>query len=161
MSSEAKAWIETHGSGSLRRAYEEDLQWNHMYVHERLAYEVATSACAVSLSHIDLKQAKAYPDDPVTTESCWYARVLRFRLKQYLSFDDVKVRSFMLKSGTESMSQLEVLGWPYPSGVCLHLEGLKMDWLNLDDTGLNYLILLPVSFWDEHERKYTEVVNPC
>lgn len=157
----ALEWITLNGSGSLRRAVEEDLLWSGMYVHERLAMEVATAACAVNPKNIRLTKKVARGDDPTTTEACWYARVLRHRFSQYLKFDTIRVCGFMLNQGDAGEDERKAQNWDYGSGVGLVIEGLELPWLADAEEGTPYMIILPISFWDERENKPTEVMNPC
>lgn len=81
LASDPEVWSRQNGSGSLRRAIEEGMAWRTMYLHERLAFEVGVGFEALPASRVLQGVAMAEPDCPVTTETCWYARVLRYRLK--------------------------------------------------------------------------------
>lgn len=72
-------WITKWGSGSLRRAVEENLAWRDMYLHERAAFEVGYGFDAVFKSRLTMGKALAEGDNPATTETCWWARALRWR----------------------------------------------------------------------------------
>lgn len=149
---EALHWIQENGSGTLRRAQEEGLIWFELYVHERLAFEVATMACAVPQDCIKFSDMLAQGDSPATTESCWFARVLRYRFKNAFT---ITVKSFALKN--DEMNQMKILQWPFASGVCLHFDGIELSWADFS----SFYIVVPIAFWDDMNNKYTEVLNPC
>lgn len=149
-------WIKHNGSGSLRRAQEENLDWFDMYVHERIAFEIATGACVVPSKDIVLNDAKAYPDTPAVTESCWYARVLRYRFSLTLHLQDIQVsvQSFF----ANSQDQIKIHNWPFNSGICIVLLNVPLTWI---PHAQNFTVILPISFWDDHENRYTDPLNPC
>jgi hypothetical protein len=72
-------WIQQFGSGTLRRAVEENMCWRELYLHERSAFEFGYGFEPISGSRITFGKALASADDPATTETCWWARVLRWR----------------------------------------------------------------------------------
>lgn len=72
-------WIQTWGSGSLRRAFEEGMAYHDFYLHERTAMTFGAGFDAYHASRVTIGVPKAFPDCRATTETCWYARALRFR----------------------------------------------------------------------------------
>ncbi len=72
-------WAMAWGSGSLRRAIEEGLRWHEMYLGERTALEFGYGFEAVPDSRLTIGTAIASSDDSATTETCWWARALRWR----------------------------------------------------------------------------------
>lgn len=72
-----EGWVEAYGSGSLRRAREENLRWKDMYLEERAAFEFGYGFQPVLKSRIAFGDALAESDSPATTETCWWARRLR------------------------------------------------------------------------------------
>mgnify|MGYP003556521921 FL=1 len=76
------AWIAEHGTGSLRRAREEGMRWHNMYLAERVALEYGYGFDAVNASRITYGEALAEGDDAATTETCYWARALRYRAKR-------------------------------------------------------------------------------
>lgn len=79
---EIQNWIKEYGSGSLRRAVEEDMLWQNMYFGERAALEFGYGFEAIFHSRITVGPALASSDDPITTETCWWVRALRYRAKR-------------------------------------------------------------------------------
>lgn len=73
-------WIRQWGSGTLRRAVEEDLAWRDLYLEERVAFEFGYGFSPAMRSRLALGRALAAGDDPSTTETCWWARALRWRV---------------------------------------------------------------------------------
>ncbi len=73
------AWIDTFGSGSLRRAVDEGMRWQNMYRSERAAFEFGYGFEVWQDSRVTTGSALAEGDSPTTTETCWWARVLRHR----------------------------------------------------------------------------------
>lgn len=84
-------WIATYGSGSLRRAVEEGLRWREMYLGERVALEFGYGFEPVQASRCQIGDALASSDDPGTTETCWWARALRYRARRDGRYDVVRV----------------------------------------------------------------------
>lgn len=125
-----EAWILENGSGSLRRAVEEGLKWYEMYLHERAAMEIATAAELVHSSRLTTGPLLASPDCPVTTETCWYARTLRYRLNQASIFASIKVVYYTLEREAKE------------EGAGLLVENLELDWLP------NRSCIIPVATWD-------------
>jgi ADP-ribose pyrophosphatase YjhB (NUDIX family) len=72
-------WVREYGSGSLRRAIEEGLRWHEMYLEERAAFEFGYGFEPIKASRVTLGEALASGDDHATTETCWWARALRWR----------------------------------------------------------------------------------
>lgn len=72
-------WALTHGSGTLRRAIEEQMAWRELYLEERTAFEFGYGFTPAMRSRLTVGRAMASSDDPGTTETCWWARVLRWR----------------------------------------------------------------------------------
>ena len=75
-------WVATWGSGTLRRCIEEGLAWRELYLHERVAFEFGYSFSPVPRSRIVLGRALAEGDSPAVTETCWWARSLRWRAER-------------------------------------------------------------------------------
>lgn len=75
-------WVQVYGSGSLRRALEEGMSWRDMYLHERVALEYGYGFEAVLASRLETGTPLASGDDAATTETCWWARALRFRAQR-------------------------------------------------------------------------------
>lgn len=89
------SWVDHYGSGSLRRAREEGMRWREMYLAERTALEFGYGFQPVPSSRVAFGDALACGDDPGTTETCWWARALRFRAErsgQVWGVDVVHVR---------------------------------------------------------------------
>ncbi len=76
---EAKTWILSWGSGTLRRAVEEDMAWRELYLEERTALEFGYGFHPAQQSRLTLGKALAEGDSPAVTETCWWARALRWR----------------------------------------------------------------------------------
>lgn len=110
---QAEEWVKLHGSGSLRRAVEEEMAWREMYYHERIAFELCSAAELILPSRIEVGVALASPDDPATTEACWYARVLRWRFGQ----------SPMHRGLTITVRHLRAAGEPSRAGIGLVFDG--------------------------------------
>lgn len=72
-------WVATWGSGTLRRCIEEGLAWREMYLHERVAFEFGYGFSPAARSRITTGRALAEGDSPAVTETCWWARALRWR----------------------------------------------------------------------------------
>lgn len=144
-----KEWIYEYGSGSLRRSYEETLAWYEMYLHERVAMEIATNAKLVHSSRLTTGTLMASPDCRVTTEVCWYARALRWRLGCMGISVKVEVQYYTL---TEDDDQEE--------GAGLLLSDIKSDKISLDWIPNNRLILIPVAIWDKKRNKWKSPENP-
>lgn len=79
---ESREWIMGMGSGTLRRAVEEDMAWREMYLAERAAMEIGYGFEPVPQSRITLGKALAEGDAPAVTETCWWARALRWRAER-------------------------------------------------------------------------------
>lgn len=75
-------WAAAYGSGTLRRALEEGMAWRELYLHERVAFEFGYGFSPAQRSRLNLGQAFAEGDSPGTTETCWWARALRWRAAQ-------------------------------------------------------------------------------
>jgi 8-oxo-dGTP pyrophosphatase MutT (NUDIX family) len=75
-------WATTYGSGTLRRAIEEGLAWRELYLQERAAFEFGYGFTPAARSRLTVGRALAASDDPATTETCWWARVLRWRAER-------------------------------------------------------------------------------
>lgn len=111
-------WCQVFGSGSLRRAIEEKLAWREMYLHERAAFEFGAGFTLCQASRLRLGTPLAEPDERSTTETCWYARVLRWRFASIHPGLIVVVRSIEMSVGDEPVE-----------GVGLVLEGCLPTWV--------------------------------
>ena len=80
--SEDVAWTLKHGSGTLRRAIEEGMAYRDLYLQERAALEFGYGFDPVHASRLTTGKALASGDDPGTTETCWWARALRWRAER-------------------------------------------------------------------------------
>lgn len=145
--SEISNWIMENGSGSLRRAKEEEMAFFEFYLHERIAFELATAAELLPSSRVLQGKAMAEPDERATTESCWYARVLRYRLKRVNLNVSVKVRYLNVTYSDESVKE----------GIGLVFENIEdneiFNWIPKNRTCFCF-----VSIWD---GKNWDVENPC
>jgi len=141
----AKEWSLKNGSGSLRRAIEEGMAWKEFYLHERAAFEIGTSFELVYASRFMAGKALAEPDTAATTETCWYARVLRWRLRK-LYGDSVNVR-VVYGDYDQDFQRRE--------GLALVVEGLDLDWIPEGR--------VPIAFTATYRKKkgWSEVRNPC
>ena len=72
-------WMRHYGSGTLLRATQEQLAWNELYLHERTAFEFGYGFNLVHSSRFNRGKPLASGDDAATTETCWWARALRWR----------------------------------------------------------------------------------
>lgn len=72
-------WAREWGSGTLRRAIEENMAWRELYLEERTALEVGYGFIPAMRSRLTVGRAMACGEDPGTTETCWWARALRWR----------------------------------------------------------------------------------
>lgn len=75
-------WIDAYGSGTLRRAREEGMRWRDLYLAERTALEFGYGFQAIQGSRLTTGEPLAEGDDPATTETCWWARTLRYRAEE-------------------------------------------------------------------------------
>ena len=111
-------WIAVHGSGSLRRAVEEGLRWREMYLGERVALEFGYGFEAVPSSRCQIGDALASSDDAATTETCWWARALRYRAQRCHRKDAIKVVHARVSDGdggAEEGIAIQITPSPWPS----------------------------------------------
>lgn len=92
-------WAAAYGSGTLRRAIEEGLAWRELYLHERVAFEFGYGFEAAQRSRLNLGQAYAEGDSPGTTETCWWARALRYRASENGRPAEIAVHHARLSDG--------------------------------------------------------------
>jgi hypothetical protein len=144
MGSECEAWIKEHGSGSLLRALQEGMSYHDMYLHERVAFEVGAGFHAYPASRLLLGKAVASPDCPATTETCWYARVLRWRWR-HVPHMTVQVQYAHL---TEEHRTVEGLG--------IVVTGLNLSWLPA-----HRVLFAMTSIYDPKDHVWSPVENPC
>lgn len=134
-------WAMAWGSGSLRRAIEEGLRWNEMYLGERVALEFGYGFEAVPDSRLTIGSAIASSDDSATTETCWWARALRWRSAKAGRKDVVAVLHVTVSDGDGgSESGMAILMTPEP----------RPSWLPAD----RKLVAITVG-------KDGRTVNPC
>jgi len=108
-------WIEALGSGSLRRAKEEGMAWRDLYLHERAALEFGWGFAPVGASRVTRGKALAEGDSPATTETCWWARALRWRAKRAGREDTFEVIHATLADGDGgTTSGLAIICTPSP-----------------------------------------------
>lgn len=74
-------WIQKYGSGTLRRCVEEDFAWRELYLEERTAFEFGYGFRPLLASRTTTGQPIAEGDNKAITETCWWARALRFRFR--------------------------------------------------------------------------------
>lgn len=141
----ARQWAFKNGSGSLRRVIEEGLAWYEFYLHERVAYEVGTAFEAIHASRFMAGKALGEPDSPPTTETCWYARTLRWRLRKiYGEKVNVKV---VYGDYDQGSSRKE--------GMALVIEGLDLDWIPRGR------VLVAFTATYTPKKGWSKVSNPC
>jgi len=138
---EKEDWIREFGSDTLRRAMEEDMCWYELYLHERTAFEIGYGFEPVHASCLTLGPAIAAPDDPATTETCWWARALRWRGHRDRNMADIQVKYITIASdeGTREGIGLTYKPQTWP------------DWL------LKNRVLVAIT-WDEKNKR---TINPC
>lgn len=139
MCKETLDWIKVYGSGSLRRAVEEDMAWFSMYLGERVALEIGYGFEAISASRVTIGKALASSDDSATTETCWWARALRYRADRDNRAASILVRYITV---TEDDSKREGIGIQY-------LPFKELPWLPKDK--------LLIAFTTDKNG----TVNPC
>lgn len=108
-------WIASFGSGSLRRAKEEGMAWREMYLGERAALEFGYGFAPVAASRVTRGRALAEGDSPGTTETCWWARALRWRAARCGRADTFEVIHATIADGDGgSASGLALVCTPSP-----------------------------------------------
>lgn len=73
-------WIQKYGSGTLRRVVEENFAWKELYYEERTAFEFGYGFRPLLASRTSTGQPIAEGDNKAITETCWWARAIRWRL---------------------------------------------------------------------------------
>lgn len=144
---DAQPWIERYGSGSLRQAHALGMSWREMYLHERVALEVATSARLVHSSRLTTGTFRAEPDDRVTTELGWYAKAFKFRwglMGAPYNTAQAVVTWFTLDTDGES-----------EQGAGFVVLGLDFPWFPGGRT-----VLIPLALWDTKAKAWGPVENP-
>lgn len=122
------------------------MAWKALYLHERLAFEVASGAQAVQHTRLTKGKAIAEPDSPATTEACWYARVLRWRLARMYPKARVDVKVVWLEVADPDA--------PRTWGIGLEVAVSALDWF----PDATYAIVLFVSRHDG--TKFLPTENP-
>lgn len=133
-------WIAEHASGTLQRAVQEGLSYKNMYLSERTAFEFGYGFELVYNSRLTRGQILAECNTPAITETLWFTRVLRHRLRP------IKVTShyFIL---TEENQRTE--------GVGIMLSGLNLpDWIPEGKVPIAFVSII-------ENGKYSKPVNPC
>jgi hypothetical protein len=116
-------WVMAYGSGTLRRAIEENMAWRELYLHERTAFEVGYGFIPARASRLALGKPLAEGDDPATTETLWWARVLRWRAARDKRDAAVTV-TYAILDGEDN---------PTAEGIALIYEPVtRLDWLPAD-----------------------------
>lgn len=105
-------WIATYGSGSLRYAVQEAMRWREMYLEERVALEYGYGFEAIHASRCLIGDALAASNDPGTTETCWWARALRYRAQRDSRADKVQVVHARVTDGDGATTE----------GIALYLQ---------------------------------------
>jgi hypothetical protein len=97
---------------------EEGMRWREMYLGERIALEFGYGFEAVPASRCQLGDALATSDDPSTTETCWWARALRYRAHRDGRADVVRVVHARISDsdgGAQESIALHLTPNPWPS----------------------------------------------
>lgn len=69
-----QTWIQIHGSGTLRHAYELKTAYRDLYLHERVAFTFGGAFSFVPKSRISTGAVLAEADCHPFTEGCWNIR---------------------------------------------------------------------------------------
>jgi len=89
------AWIERHGSGTLKNSVKEGLMYEEHYRHEFVAWTYGAGFHAYPKnSGLVHGEADSLPDCPAVTETCWYARRLRAMYAEREMNVSITVRAF-------------------------------------------------------------------
>lgn len=116
-------WAKRWGSGTLRRAIEEGLAWRELYLEERAAFEIGYGFKVAIRSRLTWGRALAESDSPATTETCWWARALRWRSERDQRAARVEVVHARLDDGEGGISE----------GIAIRYEPLaRPAWLPSD-----------------------------
>lgn len=137
-------WALQWGSGTLRRAIEERLAWRDLYHHERAAFEFGYGFQAVLRSRLTTGRALAEGDHPGTTETCWWARALRWRSVRDRRPVRIEVVHARLDDGDRGVQE----------GIAILCDPeVRPPWLLVDR--------VLVAFTTEAPNGQVRTVNPC
>jgi 8-oxo-dGTP pyrophosphatase MutT (NUDIX family) len=105
-------WVSRFGSGTAKRAIEEGMAWRELYLIERAAFEFGYGFQIAHLSRLTVGRALAEGDSRATTETCWWARALRWRAERDKRHAKVSVVHARLDDGGEVTEGIAILYEP-------------------------------------------------
>lgn len=139
-----REFIETHASGSLRKAERLGFATHNMYLEERCCYEFGWEFQVAPASRVTLGKIIAEGDCSAVTETCWHIE----RLITLNEFDEDVYKSAYITYTDEEDNVIEGMG--------VYLSETSAKWV-----GVSKVVFAIIAVWDKSKGGWLEVNNPC